>query len=165
MIFLPTRKAIFTVIDGGIKSLVYRNHKYYKTKWHSMAREELNSQVFIIMEWHHQYTMPVYSTDMMTPQAAAPQEIPWESIKQILNSVPNKHLVGYNGRTTLNDYHQKSNCSDSSFSTNLAFADFRSGKGFLWRWKGSCWEKDGNGKTIFVNIWFHYIPDSPEQGN
>ena len=26
-------------------------------------------------------------------------------------------------------------------------------------------KKDGNGKMIFVNSWFHYIPVSPKQGN
>ena len=59
-----------------------------------MAREELNSQVILIHELHHQCIMPIYSTLMTMPQTAAPYEILGETVKQSLNAIPNKHLVG-----------------------------------------------------------------------
>ena len=61
-----------------------------------MAREELNFQVIILNEWHHQCILPVYFTVMMTMPTAAPQEILGESGKQILNAIPNMHLGKYN---------------------------------------------------------------------
>ena len=94
-----------------------------------MAREELNSHVIIINEWHH--IIPIYSTVMMAMPTAAPQEILGESVKQILNAIPNKHLVEYNKRTTLNEYHHTGNCFENSVSINLAVADCRSGNGLL----------------------------------
>ena len=58
--------------------------------------------------------MPIYSAVMMMLPTAAPQEILGESVKQILNAIPNNHLVGFNKRTTFNDYHQTNNYSDNS---------------------------------------------------
>ena len=95
-----------------------------------MAKKELNSQVVIINEWHHQCIMSICSTVMLLLPTAALHEILRESLKQILN-VTNMHLVEYNKRTTLNDYLQTSNGSDNSFSTNFAFANFRCGNGHL----------------------------------
>ena len=58
---------------------------------------------------------------MVMPLTAASQEILGESVKQILNAVPKKHLVGYIERVPSNDYHQTSNCSNNSLRTNPAF--------------------------------------------
>ena len=84
-----------------------------------MAREELNSQAIIINEWQHQSILPMYFAVMMSLLTASWQEILEESVKQILNAIPNKHLVDYNEKATLIDYRQTSNCSYNSFSNNL----------------------------------------------
>ena len=59
-----------------------------------------------------------------------------------------------------------SNNSDNSFSTNLGFTDCRT---FPYMKKQLLRKddhgKDGHGKTSFVNRWFHFISNSPEQGN
>ena len=110
-------------------------------KWHFIAREELNSQVIIINEWHHQSIIPIDSTVMMPSLTAAPQKKLWKPVKQILNAVHNNHLLDYNNKTTLNEHHQTSNCPDNYFRTNLEFSDCRSGNGHLWR------------KKLLRNIW------------
>ena len=69
-----------------------------------IARDELYYQVVIINEWYHQCIIPIYYTVMTMPLTAAPKELLGESVKQILNAIPNKHLLGYNERTTSNDY-------------------------------------------------------------
>ena len=68
-----------------------------KKRWF-MAGEELSSQVIIINE--HQCIMHTHSTVMMTMPTAAWQDILGESVKQILNIIPNKHLVDYHKKKT-----------------------------------------------------------------
>ena len=50
---------------------------------------------------------------------------------------PQQHLVDWNEKTIFIDYCQSSNGYDPSFSTNLHFADYRSGSGHLSRGKSS----------------------------
>ena len=82
---------------------------------------QFNSQVVILKAWHHQCIMLIFSSFMMTPWTAAPQEILGKSVEQNLNAIPNKHLVGYIKAVLWNDYPQTSNCSYNFSRTNLAF--------------------------------------------
>ena len=51
--------------------------------------------------------MPTYSTVMTTLPKVALQDILQESVKQILNAIPNKQFVVYNEKTTFIDYHDE----------------------------------------------------------
>ena len=82
--------------------------------------------------------MPTYSIVMTMLPTVTLQDILGESVKQIPNLIPNKHLVHYNKKTTIIDYCQTINCSDHFLSTNLHFADYRSGIGHLQGGTSSC---------------------------
>ena len=117
-------------------------------------REELSFHVVIVNAWHHECMIPIYSTLMMTPQTAALQRIIGESFKQIMNTIPNKYLVGNIDRLHFNDCGQTSNCSDNSFRTNLAFRLQKWQWHDMLRWKSSCWEKDSHGKRCLYTPGF-----------
>ena len=97
----------------------------------------------------------------MIVQRIAAQEILGDSDKQIINLILKNLLVGCNKMRTLNKCYQTSNFSDNFSSTNLAFADCRSGNSHLPRWKAVL-EKRWSWKIIFLNSWFYYTPDSLE---
>ena len=109
-----------------------------------MAREELNSQFINVNEWHHQFIIPIYSTVMMM----FPTSTMWGNIK----GQPSMIIIEQATALTI-----LSVICLLLESADMAMAIYQDEKGV-----------DGKKmvmQMIFVNSWFHYILDSPKQGN